>query len=129
MCLEGWMFQYFISDRISLPSEEGKSVTLKPSQNAKDLSCSTIRWFKYIMMGVFVDIALSEGNDDEFYFGDYCESSSPCKGTSKVELNTRSGRLTIHELQMTDDFDYYILCNISGHEPHYELLRLEIYGT
>ena len=51
----------FISDRISVPSEEGKSVTLKPSKNAKDLSRSAIHWFKYIEVGVFVDIAKSEG--------------------------------------------------------------------
>ena len=117
-----------VADEVLFSANEGEAVILQPSQDADKLSCIEIVWFKYIDKDTSADIARS--NDNEvLYFGEYCwDSSSQCKKSRKVELNELTGKLTIHELQIADDHDYYYLCNITGQPPKYELIKLEIYG-
>ena len=118
-----------VADQILFSANEGEAVILQPSQDAVELSCIEIVWFKYIDKDTSVDIARSNKNE-VLYFGEYCwDNSSQCKRSSKVDLNEITGKLTIHELQIADDHDYYYLCNITGQAPKYELIKLEVYGT
>ena len=119
---------YIVADQSLFSAKEGEAVILQPSQDAVELSCIEIVWFKYIDKDTSVNIARSNQNE-VLYFGEYCsDRSSQCKRSRKVDLNEITGKLTIYELQITDDHDYYYLCNITGHSPKYELIKLEVYG-
>ena len=125
--LKGWFF--IVADQVLFSANEGDAVTLQPSRDAVELPCIEIVWFKYIDKDTSVDITRSNKNE-VLYFGEYCpDSSSQCKRSRKVDLKEITGKLTIHELQIADDHDYYYLCNVTDQSPKYELIKLEVYGT
>ena len=82
--LKGWFFVF--ADQILFSATEGEAVILQPSQDAVELSCIEIVWFKYIDKDTSVDIARSNTNE-VLYFGEYCsDSSSQCKRSRKADL-------------------------------------------
>ena len=46
----------------------------------------------------------------------------------KLDMNNVTGDLTIRNLQLDDEDDYYYFCGISDQWPKYELLRLDVFG-
>ena len=63
------------------------------------------------------------------YYGNFCSGTSdPCLISGKLKLNLITGDLTIRNLQLDDENDYYYFCDVSNHWPTYELQRLDIFG-
>ena len=70
-------------------------------------------------------------NQSVRYFGE--SESCPLKYTagaesSKFELNTFTGDLTIRNLDLYEVGDYYVLCDEHDEWPKYTLLKLNIQG-
>ena len=70
-------------------------------------------------------------NQSVLYFGE--SESCPLKYTagavsSKFELNTVTGDLTIRNLDLYEAGDYYVLCDEQDEWPKYTLVKLDIHG-
>ena len=111
-----------------MKAKEGTEKTLTPSKSARDIVCVEILWFKYHGRNNYSYI-VHHYEDETFYYGKYCDGqASPCKESAKLVLTTATGKLTIHDLKLSDEDDYYYLCNRSGKSSIFELQMLEIYG-
>ena len=99
-----------------LTVEEGSDVSLQ----FKDRSggpYEEIEWYKRSTGDsnrqiVFVHPNLNRGQP--LYYNDYCSGNSPCKTSSKGELNITTGELTIHNVKLTDDDYYYYFFHTEG---------------
>ena len=68
-------------------------------------------------------------NDATLYFNEFCAGkSASCKASTKLVLNHASGWLTIYELELSDEDDYYFLCNITNPNSLHEMFKLNING-
>ena len=103
-------------------------MTLKPKQIIFEDQCTEMKWLKYNERGTTSEIVHHQ-DDTTLYFKDFCaETLASCKASTKLVLNHASGWLTIYELELSDEDDYYFLCNITNQKSEYEMFRLNING-
>ena len=106
---------------------EMSQVTLKPKQ-ISDHRCAEMKWLKYNGRGGKSEIVHHQ-NDTTLYFEEFCAGkSASCKASTKLVINPASGFLTIYQLELMDEDDYYFLCNIANQDSEHEMFRLNING-
>ena len=91
----------FIPDPVVLIAQEGSEVRLQFTEPGSGGAYEEIVWYKGSTGGsnyriVFVHPSATGG--EPMYYDDFCSGSSPCNTSSKGELNTDTGELTIHQL-------------------------------
>ena len=106
---------------------EMSQVTLKPKQ-LSDHRCTEMKWLKYNGSGR-TSVIVHHQNDTMLYFDEFCAGkSASCKASTKLVLNHATGWLTIYELELMDEDDYYFLCNITNQSSENEMFKLNING-
>ena len=119
-----------IADLTIIDASETRDVTLQLSQPSQ--SCRKILWFRYEGSNCYPRLAqYMRSNQSVWYFGE--SESCPLKYTagavsSKFELNTVTGDLTIRNLDLYEAGDYYVRCDEQDEWPRYTLVNLNIHG-
>ena len=103
-----------------LIAQEGSEVRLRFTEPGSGGAYEEIAWYKGSTGGsnyriVFVHPSATGGQP--LYYNDYCSGSSPCDTSTKGELNTTTGELTIYQVEFSDDDYYYYNFYIDGGSP------------
>ena len=138
--------RFIATDPIIVQAKESSDAVLKPPHSsglvqgrarpksrfpqAPSLaSCTEKNWFKYDGQHSFPRIAHLESDNSLLYYGNFCyKRASPCQESQKLELDSFTGYLTMHDVTLADEDDYYYFCGIEDQWPNYELVKLEILG-
>ena len=108
---------------------EGAHAVLQPSHSGRLTSCTEKNWFRYDGKHNFPRIAHLDSDNSQIYYGKFCfKNSDPCMKSQKLELDTFTGDLIVHNLELADEDDYYYFCGVKGQWPIYQLIKLDVYG-
>ena len=114
--------------------EEKTEVVLNFTELGSGGPFTNMAWYKDQTWSSEYRIAwvyLSVTGPDPYYFNEYCTGSSPCKTSSKVELNVDTGELTIYSIAISDEGFYYYYFFIDDGSPdtgHKYEIHTEVYG-
>ena len=125
---------FLSKDPVLLNVEENAEVVLNFSKPGSGGPYEDITWYKYQTGNsqyriVFVHPSATTG--ESWYYNEFCSGSSPCETSRKGELNVVTGKLTIYNVNISDEGFYYYDFYIEGGAPntgHKYEIELEVNG-
>ena len=118
------------TDLTELKAIEGGDAVLSPIVTQKDQHCTEQIWFKYLSKDNYLRLVHFQTDRSIKYFGKFCvKNSHTCEESDKLKFNPNSGSLTMKNVQLSDEGDYYYYCGIQNRWPVYQLLKLETHGN
>ena len=94
-------------DPIKMMVQEGKKISLDITAPSPSGHYQELRWYRGSLSRT-VAFYHHQVAQRVRYFDDYCSThASPCFSSDKVNLDVTTGRLTFHNINVTDEDNYY----------------------
>ena len=118
-----------LSDPTIVKAEENSNIVLVPPKYPTDKLCNEKLWFMYASKDNYPRLAHLQTGQSVNYYGNFCnENISPCSESSKLKLNPATGDLTLNNIQLNDEENYFYYCGVQNQWPTYDMVRLEVHG-
>ena len=125
--------QCCFADRQVVTAEEDSKLQLSFIEPATNVQYEKIEWYKGLKQPEGrIAMVLHSLSDQAQYFNQYCSANSPCQSSDKGVLDSKTGTMTIHSVNIIDEDFYYYYFSTYGRVTQdtgekYEI-KVEIFG-